>query len=71
MATPAVPRDLGEALAHGEPEQGMGQGDAAEAAESGSGDGPQETVAAAPPASSKRDNGVVVVDFGGLGPDAA
>ena len=31
MDTPAVKRDLGEILAHGEPETGMGQGEAAEA----------------------------------------
>src|SRR5436305_1047390 len=30
MNTPAVRRDLGEILAHGEPERGMGQGEAAE-----------------------------------------
>src|SRR5437016_2157378 len=30
MSTEAVRRDLGETLAHGEPERGMGQGEAAE-----------------------------------------
>ena len=30
MNTPAVRRDLGAILAHGEPETGMGQGEAAE-----------------------------------------
>jgi hypothetical protein len=30
MSTEAVKRDLGEILAHGEPERGMGQGEAAE-----------------------------------------
>ena len=34
MNTEAVRRDLGEILAHGEPERGMGQGEAAEQAES-------------------------------------
>jgi hypothetical protein len=33
MSTEAVRRDLGEILAHGEPERGMGQGEAAEQAE--------------------------------------
>ena len=77
MSTDAVRRDLGEILAHGEPERGMGQGEAAEqpargrrraeavpAAAGEAADGAGE----AAPASG---NGVVVVDFRGLGPDAA
>lgn len=88
MSTEAVRRDLGEILAHGEPERGMGQGEAAEQApeqseaqafwdgehsppqpdpaDAGAGeaaDGSAETLA--------QGNGVVVVDFRGLGPDAA
>ena len=88
MSTDAVRRDLGEILAHGEPERGMGQGEAAEQepeppdahafwngspapqppeaptdAQGGSADEAAEA--------ERRDNGVVVVDFRGLGPEAA
>ena len=85
MGTEAVRRDLGEILAHGEPERGMGQGEAAEQpdarafwdgdASPRAGERPPEasadrgTDAAAGP--SGQGNGVVVVDFRGLGPDAA
>jgi hypothetical protein len=78
MSTETERRDLGEILAHGEPEQGMGQGEAAEQpAEEASG----EAVAAPDRATDAetengreretRGNGVVVVDFGDLGPQAA
>jgi hypothetical protein len=80
MSTEAVRRDLGEILAHGEPERGMGQGEAAEQPVQ---EPPKETVEpvaehreehGAGPA-GRRDhpqgNGVVVVDFGGFGPEAA
>jgi hypothetical protein len=70
MNTPAVTRDLGEILAHGEPETGMGQGEAAEANQP-----PSEALSAAPvgavPTAEPEGNGVVSVDFGGLGPAAA
>jgi hypothetical protein len=70
MNTPAVRRDLGAILAHGEPETGMGQGEAAEADQP-----PNDTlegpVTATPPAPGTDGNGVVTVDFGGLGPAAA
>ncbi|MGN6171307.1 MAG: hypothetical protein ACTHQQ_24540 [Solirubrobacteraceae bacterium] len=75
MNTPAVRRDLGEILAHGEPESGMGQGEAAEQtpeepslavakgdAETGPADGGREDA---------EGNGAVVIDFAGLGPEAA
>ena len=89
MSTEAVRRDLGEILAHGEPDHGMGQGEAAEQpTEQSPGqafwDGELDTQAAqppgeasdaasesAPPAGAEQGNGVVVVDFRGLGPDAA
>lgn len=69
MATEAVRRDLGDILAHGEPEEGMGQGESIE-------DAAPEAVttpaAAAPAHEDAPASGVVVVDFGGLGPaDAA
>ena len=70
MNTPAVQRDLGEILAHGEPETGMGQGEAAEANQPAN-DTPEEPVTVAPPAADGNGNGVVSVDFGGLGPAAA
>src|SRR6185437_4848140 len=61
MDTPAVKRDLGEILAHGEPETGMGQGEAAEANQPAS-DAPEGPVTAAPPAAYGNGNGVVSVD---------
>ena len=69
--TPAVTRDLGAILAHGEPETGMGQGEAAEANQP-----PTEALTPDPagvPTAEAEGNGkgVVSVDFGGLGPAAA
>ncbi len=72
MATEAVRRDLGEMLAHGEPETGMGQGEAAELAiqpptmEDAPTSAPSSTATAA-----SAGNGAVAVDFGELGPSAA
>jgi hypothetical protein len=70
MNTDAVRRDLGPILAHGEPETGMGQGEAAEVNQP-----PAETPTPEPPAATPTPgadgNGVVTVDFGGLGPAAA
>jgi hypothetical protein len=89
MATEAVKRDLGEILAHGEPERGMGQGEAAEQtggrseaqafwdgeptpADAGASAGPAGEAPEQPaPERHAGSNGVVVVDFGGRGPDAA
>jgi hypothetical protein len=75
MSTAAVRRDLGEILAHGEPERGMGQGEAAEQPTQE----PAEAVSEAEPgtltAGGDRDdaeaNGAVVIDFADLGPEAA
>ena len=47
MNTPAVRRDLGAILAHGEPETGMGQGEAAETTQP-SADTPEPPAAAQP-----------------------
>ena len=69
MNTDAVRRDLGAILAHGEPETGMGQGEAAETNQPPA-DTP-EPPAAAQPSPGADGNGVVTVDFGGLGPSAA
>ena len=71
MNTDAVRRDLGEILAHGEPETGMGQGEAAETNQP-----PADTpnLERPPPRSRPRAQmatAVVTVDFGGLGPAAA
>jgi hypothetical protein len=72
----AVRRDLGEILAHGEPETGMGQGEAADrAADPGAAPGADaEPATHNPPEAAERSsadgNGVVTVDFGGLGPAA-
>jgi hypothetical protein len=85
MSTEAVRRDLGKILSHGEPEHGMGQGEAAEQAEeqapaqafwdgeldqrAASGEENETDVGEGARHSEGKD--VVVVDFGGLGPEAA
>lgn len=76
MNTDAVRRDLGEILAHGEPQTGMGQGEAAEQtlpAEHATPTQPDTpapvpTSPAAPAAPPNRNGGGVAVDFGQLGP---
>lgn len=73
MATDAVRRDIGEILAHGEPENGIGQGEVADqaaqpAAEPPAGEPPADEHAT--PASNGHGE-VVTVDFGDLGPAAA
>jgi hypothetical protein len=77
MRTAAVRRDLGEILPHGEPERGMGQGEAAdqaiEPASTPTADGDPATETTRPAtatAAADHGNGVVAVDFGGLGPSA-
>jgi hypothetical protein len=71
MNTDAVKRDLGPILAHGEPETGMGQGEAAEQAATAPASGQDVPApAGSPVAAVERGNGVVTVDFGGLGPAA-
>jgi len=85
MSTDAVRRDLGEILSHGEPERGMGQGEAAEQASeqseaqafwNGEPTQPPETASegaetSPTPTGEQQGNGFVVVDFRGLGPQAA
>ena len=68
MSTEAVRRDLGEILAHGEPENGIGQGEVADQAAQPASEQPAAEPAA--PASNGRGE-VVTVDFGDLGPAAA
>src|SRR5438309_1217760 len=67
--TPASSRrDLGEILAHGEPENGIGQGEVADQAAQPTSEPP------APEPATLASNGhgeVVTVDFGDLGPAAA
>ena len=58
-------------LAHGEPETGMGQGEAAEANQPPAEAPSAEPAAAAQSTPGAEGNGVVTVDFGGLGPRAA
>ena len=68
MSTEAVRRDLGEILAHGEPENGIGQGEVADQAAQPTGEPP----AAEPASPASNGHGeVVTVDFGDLGPAAA
>ena len=67
MATEAVRRDLGEMLAHGEPENGIGQGEVADQAAQPAAETPAET----PAANGNGRGEVVTVDFGDLGPAAA
>jgi hypothetical protein len=68
MSTEAVRRDLGEILAHGEPETGIGQGKAADAAAQPASE-PPTTGSAAPNSNSRGE--LFTVDFGDLGPSAA
>ena len=65
MSTEAVRRDLGEILAHGEPENGIGQGEVADQAAQPASEPPASEPAA--PASNGHGE-VVTVDFGDLGP---
>jgi hypothetical protein len=68
MSTEAVRRDLGSILAHGEPENGIGQGEVADQAAQPTSEPP----ASEPPAPASNGHGeVVTVDFGDLGPAAA
>jgi hypothetical protein len=67
MRSDAVRRDLGEILAHGEPENGIGQGEVADQAAQPAGERAAEPAA---PESNGRGE-VVSVDFGDLGPAAA
>jgi hypothetical protein len=68
MSTDAVRRDLGEILAHGEPENGIGQGEVADQAAQPASEAP----AAEPATPASNGHGeVVTVDFGDLGPAAA
>ena len=71
MNTDAVRRDLGTILPHGEPETGMGQGEAAEADQVAAETAATEAVATSPPAASGEETNGVVIDFGGLGRAAA
>jgi hypothetical protein len=67
MSTDAVRRDLGEILAHGEPENGIGQGEVADQAAQPT----SEPSAPEPAAPASNGHGeVVTVDFGDLGPAA-
>ena len=68
MSTEAVRRDLGEILAHGEPETGIGQGEVADQAAQPSSE-PHVSEASSP--ASNGHGEVVTVDFGDLGPAAA
>jgi hypothetical protein len=71
MSTGAVRRGLGDILAHGEPETGMGQGEAAdEAAQPATTPTEPDTATPAAEATAPDGNGLVAVDFGGLGPAA-
>ena len=71
MNTVAVRRDLGDILPHGEPETGMGQGDAAEhntTPEHADSAAPDTARAPDAAVSATRNGGGVAVDFGQLGP---
>jgi len=72
ISTDAVRRDLGEILAHGEPENGIGQGEVADQAAQPAGEQPAIEPAAEPAAPVSNGRGEVVsVDFGDLGPAVA
>src|SRR4051794_1027370 len=77
MTSDSVVRDLGPILAHGEPDDGMGQGESAEPAAQPCPDATDEPPAterqtpATAPANGHEANGrgeLVTIDFGGLGP---
>jgi hypothetical protein len=68
MCTEPVRRDLGAILAHGEPENGIGQGEVADQAAQPAAEAPVSESAS--PAPNGRGE-VVSVDFGDLGPAAA
>src|SRR4051794_8470111 len=78
MHTDTALRDLGPILAHGEPDDGIGQGESTDAAAHPSPEPPAETAATAPPEPAAVPNGhtgngsgeLVTIDFGGLGPAA-
>jgi hypothetical protein len=75
VSTDAARRELGEILAHGEPEHAVGQSDTPEqpsvsAIEPAVEHGPGDTSNADGKQTARR-NGLVVVDFPGRGPDAA
>jgi hypothetical protein len=67
-STEAVRRDLGEILAHGEPETGIGQGEVADQAAQPSNEPPATEV---PSPASNGHGEAVSIDFGDLGPAAA
>jgi hypothetical protein len=67
IATDAVRRDLGVILAHGEPENGIGQGEVADQAAQPAAEPP----ASEPAPASNGQGEVVTIDFGDLGPAAA
>ena len=68
MSTEAVRRDLGEILTHGEPENGIGQGEVADQAAQPT---PEPPVAEPASPATNGHGEVVTVDFGDLGPAAA
>jgi hypothetical protein len=72
VSSPAAVRDLGPILAHGEPDDGMGQGERTDQAAHASEPGPTEAAVpdAAGPAEPGNGSGeLVTVDFTALGPD--
>jgi hypothetical protein len=74
MSTPAVLRDLGPILAHGEPEDQMGQGESTEQAAPPAEPAATETAptpdAAETPPPDNGSGDLVAIDFGRLGPAA-
>jgi hypothetical protein len=68
MSTDAVRSDRGEILAHGEPENGIGQGEVADQAAQPT---PEPSSAEAASPATNGHGEVVTVDFGDLGPAAA
>jgi hypothetical protein len=76
MSSATVVRDLGAMLAHGEPDDGMGQGESTDAAARSGHEPATETLPAQPVATAgngqltDRNGEVVRLDFSGLGPTA-
>jgi hypothetical protein len=72
METTVARRDLGPILAHGEPDDGMGQGESTDHAAQPAGEPPtvEAPTATATAPASNGDGELVNVDFGALGPGA-
>ena len=68
MSTETVLRDLGPMLAHGEPDDGVGQGESTDAAARPTSEAPAAEPTNGAAAHTNGSGDLVSIDFGGLGP---